>query len=142
MERGLPEKLVVHGAGVILAGMVAGFAYAFVVTGDLAGSERAWRMAHLEGVLNGLVLLAVAGIADRLALSARAATMLAWSLIVTAWGNVVAAVIGATLGVRGLTPGGSLGNTIVYALFMIAVVGILVALVLVAIGARTAAKEA
>ena len=142
MERGLPEKLVAHGAGVILAGMLVGFAYALVVTGDLAGSERAWRMAHLEGVLNGLLLLAVAGVADRLALSGRAVTILAWSLIVTAWGNVVAAVIGATLGVRGLAPGGSPGNTLVYVLFMIAVVGVLVALVLVVIGARAAAREA
>ena len=142
MERGLPERLVAHGAGVILAGMLVGFAYALVVTGDLAGSERAWRMAHLEGVLNGLLLLAVAGVADRLALSGRAVTILAWSLIVTAWGNVVAAVIGATLGVRGLAPGGSPGNTLVYMLFMIAVVGVLVALVLVVIGARAAAREA
>ena len=142
MERGLPEKLVAHGAGVILAGMLVGFAYALVVTGDLAGSERAWRMAHLEGVLNGLLLLAVAGVADRLALSGRAVTILAWSLIVTAWGNVVAAVIGATLGVRGLAPGGSSGNTLVYVLFMIAVVGVLVALVLVVTGARAAAREA
>ena len=142
MERGLPEKLVAHGAGVILAGVLVGFAYALVVTGDLAGSERAWRMAHLEGVLNGLLLLAVAGVADRLALSGRAVTILAWSLIVTAWGNVVAAVIGATLGVRGLAPGGSPGNTLVYVLFMIAVVGVLVALVLVVIGARAAAREA
>ena len=81
MERGLPEKLVFHGLSVILVGMLTGFAYGLVVTGDLAGSERAWRMAHLEGVLNGLVLLAVAGIADRLAIGGGRATLLAWSLI-------------------------------------------------------------
>ena len=141
MERGLPEKLILHGASVILVGMLAGFAYALVVTGDLEGSERAWRMAHLEGVLNGLVLLAVAGVADRLALGGGRATLLAWSLIVTAWGNVVASILGASLGVRGLAPGGNVANTIVYTLFVIAVIGILVALVLVAAGARAAEKE-
>src|SRR5262245_14415932 len=141
MERGLPEKLIVHGAGVIFVGMLAGLPYALVLTGDLTGSERAWRMAHLEGALNGIVLLAVAGVADRLALSGRAATFLAWALIVTAWGNVVASIIGASLDVRGLAPGGTVGNTIVYLLFLVAVIGILVALVLVGVGARAAEKE-
>ena len=142
MERGLPEKLIVHGAGVILVGMLAGFGFAFVITGDVAGSERAWRMAHLEGLLNGLVLLAVAGVSDRLALRASRATLLAWSLIVTAWANVVASILAAVCNVRGLTPGGSLANTVVWGLFVIAVVTVLLALVLVAIGARAAEKEA
>ena len=93
-------------------------------------------MAHLEGVLNGLLLLAVAGVGGRLALSARQGTVLAWALIVTGYGNVVAATIGATFAVRGLAPGGSFSNTLVYTLFMVAVFGVLVALGLVVFGAR------
>jgi hypothetical protein len=93
-------------------------------------------MAHLEGVLNGLVLIAVAGVGKRLTLGARQASVLAWALIVTGYGNVVAAVVAATLDVRGLSPGGSLGNTVVYLLFMVAVVGVFVGLALVIVGAR------
>src|SRR5262245_34655176 len=127
--------MVFHGAAVVLLGMLAGFPYALVVTGDLAGTERAWRMAHLEGVLNGLVLLAVAAIGRRLVLGALGQVVLAGSLVVTAWGNVVASILAATFNVRGLAPGGSVANTVVYTLFMVAVVGILLGMALVAVGA-------
>ena len=131
-------RMVFHGAVVMLFGMLAGFPYAFVVTGDLPGSERAWRMAHLEGTLNGLVLLAVAGIGERLVLPARGAPVLAWALILTGYGNVVAAILGATFQVRGLVPGGSVVNTVVYTLFIVAIAGIFVGLGLVALGAGRA----
>jgi hypothetical protein len=127
---------VFHGAGVILAGMLAGFPYALVLTGDLAGSERAWRMTHLEGVLNGLLLIGVAAVGSQLTLGRGQQRLLAWALILTAWGNIIASVLGATFGVRGLTPGGSVANSVVYVLFLAAVVGVLVALGLVLLGTR------
>ena len=130
-----PETMIFHGAVVILLGLLAGFPYALVVTGSLAGSERAWRMAHLEGVLNGLLVIVVAAVWDRLALDGWKRDVLAWSLVLIAYGNVVASVIGATFAVRGLEPGGSPSNTLVYLLFMMAVVGIVVGIGLVAEGA-------
>ena len=133
--RARPETMIFHGAVVILLGLLAGFPYALVVTGSLAGSERAWRMAHLEGVLNGLLVIVVAAVWDRLALDGWKRDVLAWSLVLIAYGNVVASVIGATFAVRGLEPGGSPSNTLVYLLFMMAVVGIVVGIGLVAEGA-------
>ncbi|TMB21330.1 MAG: hypothetical protein E6J71_08320 [Deltaproteobacteria bacterium] len=133
--RARPETMIFHGAVVILLGLLAGFPYALVVTGSLAGSERAWRMAHLEGVLNGLLVIVVAAVWDRLALDGWKRDVLAWSLVLMAYGNVVASVIGATFAVRGLEPGGSPSNTLVYLLFMMAVVGIVVGIGLVAEGA-------
>jgi len=130
-----PETMIFHGAVVILLGLLAGFPYALVVTGSLAGSERAWRMAHLEGVLNGLLVIVVAAVWDRLALDGWKRDVLAWSLVLMAYGNVVASVIGATFAVRGLEPSGSPSNTLVYLLFMMAVVGIVVGIGLVAEGA-------
>src|SRR5436190_587322 len=105
--RARPETMIFHGAVVILLGLLAGFPYALVVTGSLAGSERAWRMAHLEGVLNGLLVIVVAAVWDRLALDGWKRDVLAWSLVLIAYGNVVASVIGATFAGRGLEPGGS-----------------------------------
>jgi len=130
-----PETMIFHGAVVILLGLLAGFPYALVVTGALASSERAWRMAHLEGVLNGLLVIAVAAVWDRLALVGRKRDVLVWSLVLMAYGNVVASAIGATFAVRGLAPGGSFSNTLVYGLFMAAVVGVVIGLGLVAEGA-------
>src|SRR5262245_17297805 len=117
MDARLRDRLVFHGAVVILLGLAAGFPFAFVITGSLAGSERAWRMAHLEGVLNGLLLLAVAGVAERLTLATRGQAALAWALVITAYGNLLASVLAATYGVRGLEPGGPASNTLVYLLF-------------------------
>jgi hypothetical protein len=134
--RARPETMIFHGAVVILLGLLAGFPYALVITGSLVSSERAWRMAHLEGVLNGLLVIAVAAVWDRLSLDGWKRDVLAWSLVLMAYGNVVASVIGATFSVRGLEPGGSPSNMLVYLLFMLAVVGIVVGLGLVVAGAR------
>lgn len=140
MEPRLRARLLFHGAVVILLGLLAGFPYAYVITGQLAGEERAWRMAHLEGVLNGLVLVGVAAAGGHIALSAAAQRWLALSLGAAAYGNVVASVLAASFGVRGLNTAGPFANRLVFALFMIAIVGILVALALVLVGARRSAR--
>ena len=73
-------RMVLHGSLVVMIGLLAGLPYAMVLTGGLAGEERAWRMAHLEGVLNGLLVLAMAAGGDVLVLSARSQAVLAVSL--------------------------------------------------------------
>jgi hypothetical protein len=135
LEPRLRKSLVGHGVVVILLGLLIGFPYALVVTGSLPGAERAWRMAHLEGVLNGLMLVAIGAAGDAIALSARQARWLERSLIAAAYGNVAGATLGAVAGERGLAPEGPLANFAVYALFMVAVVAVLVGLALAAIGA-------
>jgi hypothetical protein len=130
------RQLAFHGAIAIFLGLVAGFPFAFVILGQMTGDLRAWRMAHLEGVLNGMLLWAVAGFGPVLRLGDGAQRALVWALVVTAYGNSLAAILGATVGERGLEPGGSLANMTVYLLFMVALVAIFVAVGAVAAGAR------
>jgi len=118
--------LIGHGLAVILLGLLLGFPYALVIQGSLAGSERAWRMAHLEGVL--------------IALGPRAAAWLRRALIVTAYGNLAGAALGAASGERGLAPAGPAANLVVYLLFLAAVVAVLGGLGIAAIGAFRAAR--
>jgi len=132
------RQLAFHGAVAILLGLFAGFPFAFVILGQMAGDLRAWRMAHLEGVLNGLLLWAAAGIGGVLRLGDGAQRTLVWTLIVTAYGNSIAAILGASAGQRGLEPGGTLANMTVYLLFMVALVAVFVAVATVAVGARRA----
>jgi hypothetical protein len=152
MRSRLQSLLVAHGALVFLVGMLAGFPFALLVQHGLEvsapgtaagppvpGDVRGWRMAHLEGVLNGVLLIAVAAVLPRLSLSTRAQTVLAWLLIVTAWGNMIASVIGPIFGGRGLALGGSIANSLMFVLFTVAVVTVIVAMVLVARGALRAA---
>jgi hypothetical protein len=142
MEATWRARLVLHGAIVILLGLLAGFPYAFVVTGQMAGEERAWRMAHMEGLLNGMLALLAAGVWDALVLSAAQRRWLALSLVAAAWGNVVASVLGASFGVRGLSLGGPAMNSVVYLLFVIAIVGVLAGVALLILGGARAARAA
>jgi hypothetical protein len=145
--------LVANGALVFLIGMAAGFPFAFVLLEKIAlwpfpeihwrvpGDVRGWRMAHLEGILNGLMLFAVAAAGRHLVLSARAQTILFWSLVITAWGNIVASVIGPVLGGRGLEFGGGVANSLMFLFFMAAIVTVIIAMVLVFRGALRAARR-
>jgi len=148
MTEALRARLVLHGALVFLVGLVAGFPFAFFELGKIAlwpipgsiavslpGDVRAWRMAHLEGILNGLTLFAVAGCFSFLRLSARQQRVLTWSLIITAWGNAIASLIGPIFGGRGLEFGQGVANSLMYLLFVAAIVAVIVAMVLVARGA-------
>jgi len=140
--------LVAHGTMVFLLGLLAGFPFAFeilqrvelwpvpgAISFDPPGDLRGWRMAHLEGMLNGLVLFAVAGIAPVLHLDAGAARTVVVALLVTAWGNTVASIIGPLTETRGLAFGG-FWNSTVYLLFVAAIIGIVTALVVILRAAR------
>jgi len=140
--------MIAHGALVFLVGLLAGFPFAFFELGrivlwpipgsisvSLPGDVRGWRMAHLEGILNGLTLIAVAAAMPRLRLSGRQRATVGWLLIVTAWGNAVASVIGPLSGGRGLEFGGGLANSVMYLLFVAAVVAVIIAMWLVFVGA-------
>ena len=141
MSERVARRVIFHGAVVVLLGLAAGFPFAFVILGTMQGDVRAWRMAHLEGVLNGLVMFAVVAISRWLTLSDGRQSLLGWCLVVTGYGNVVASIIGACFGVRGLEVGGSVANTVVYTLFVVAVGTVTLAMVLIALGARGSAAS-
>ena len=144
--------LVAHGALLFLAGLAAGFPFAFEILGaielwpikiemDIPGDYRGWRMAHLEGILNGLLLIGVAAVGRGLVLSARGTAIVVWGLIATGWGNVVASWIGPFSETRGLAATGFDWNTLVFALFMLAIVAVFAAMWLVFRGAWAAARR-
>jgi hypothetical protein len=142
MDAVLRARMVFHGAVVVMLGLLAGFPHAFVLTGQIAGEERAWRMAHLEGLLNGMLVLLAAAVSGWLVLSPRQHAWLAGSLVAAAYGNVIASVLGATFGVRGLALAPPLANVIMNLLFWVAIAGILAGVGLLIAGARNAARRA
>jgi hypothetical protein len=139
MDRKRASLLAAHGAIVLLIGLAVGFPFASATTGG--DDVRAWRMAHMEGLLNGLLMLAAAAASPLLALGPRAQGVLYWTLIVTGYGNALASWLAAGSGERGLAPGGSLANNLVFAGFMIAVATVIVALLVLAIGAFRGARR-
>ena len=141
MDARLRARLVFHGAVVVMLGLLAGFPHAFVLTGQITGEERAWRMAHLEGLLNGMLMMLAGASGGALALSASQQTWLLWSLVAAGYGNVIASVLGATFGVRGLALAGPPSNAIMNVLFWIAIAGILAGVGLLIAGARNAVRS-
>jgi hypothetical protein len=85
------------------------------------GTERAWRMAHLEGITNGLVAWVLAGILHLLKLSNFELNALAHAIAITAISNPLASIIAATYNVRGFHFGGGLANKITCSLFSTAI---------------------
>jgi hypothetical protein len=150
----LQRLMIANGALVFIVGLLAGFPFAFIILGKIVlwpvpgaldwqmpGDLRGWRMAHLEGILNGLTLWAVAAIAPKLPLGDTAARVIAWGLVITAWGNIIASVIGPVFGGRGLEFGGGVANSLMYLLFVAAILTVVVAIALVFWSAWTRRDE-
>jgi hypothetical protein len=124
--------LVAHGAGLLIAAVLVGWMYMFMLLGEVVlfpvipsidvqipGEARAWNMAHLEGITNGLLLMGLAAVAPLLTLTERQGRMLFWSAVITGWGFTLPAWANALAGTRGLAFGGGpfpdgLANDLIY----------------------------
>jgi len=140
MPQRLRSRLIFHGAIVFLLGMLSGFPFAMVLVAELnpdsttsiPGTVRAWKMAHLEGALNGILLLLVASVTAHLSIGPRGQNVLFYGLVITAWGNILASVNSALTGGRGLTFDGVTFNSLTYVLFMAGVLAVIAAFVVIA----------
>ena len=59
--------LVIHGTLILLTGFIIGFGFLFFITGNISlyqmpGTYDAWRMAQMEGIINGLMLWLIAAL--------------------------------------------------------------------------------
>ncbi len=150
----LQSLLIAHGALIFLIGMIIGFPFAFHILGrielspipisfdvQIPGDYRGWRMAHLQGILNGLLLMGISVLGSRLRLTDRAAEWIVRGLLVCGWGNMTASIIGPLAGVRGLAFTGFGWNSLAFFLFLAAIAGIFVAMGLVFRGAWARYRE-
>jgi hypothetical protein len=141
--RPIQRMLFRHGGLVMLLGFAAGFGFLFFLIGSielwpipgkiahqLPGSEKAWRMTHLEGVINGLLLWLLAAVLPAMDLTIRQARRIAQALIVTAWTFPIASLFDALFpGSRGLKFGGPVTNLIPFFLFYIGIIALVWAVV-------------
>ena len=96
----------------------------FKLAKNFTGTERAWRMAHLEGLLNGMFCLIVASVFPALKLSREDLHSLVDSLALTAYGNSIASSLAALYGVRGFVFAGSIQNMSSFSLYVAAIYGV------------------
>ncbi|MFT4629513.1 MAG: hypothetical protein ACI9WC_000813 [Arenicella sp.] len=107
--------IAVVGAGIFLAGWLYFFMllegirlFPFIefIQADVPGDRRAWNMAHLEGITNGLLLMATAMIAPYIKLDSRLTKVLFWTSLIYAWMFTLPAIANALFETRGLAYGG------------------------------------
>ncbi|MGI9439792.1 MAG: hypothetical protein ACR2OT_02305 [Parvibaculales bacterium] len=152
--------LVLNGLGLFLTAIIVGWFYMFFLLGavdlwpfvtdvevKIGGDRRAWNMAHLEGITNGLMLLALAAVAPYIRLGATAQTILFWSWLAFAWLFTLPAVANALFSTRGLEYGGGpfsgdvVTNNIIFLTGWPAVIGVHIGIPLAIFGAWRFYKE-
>jgi hypothetical protein len=94
----------------------------------------AWHLVHAGGTVRGVLLIALAAIIPLLALPLSQVSFLVWLMIISIWASMLAMVIAAISGDRGLRLGGSLTNKLVYLFYAIHIVTILLAFILLIYG--------
>lgn len=136
----LQNRLIGHGALLIFAGGVIGFGFLFFLIGKIAlwpipwaleyqlpGTYDAWRMAHMEGITNGLLLWLTAALIPVFPFSPTGKKRIAWGAIAIGWSIVIASVLDPLFpDSRGLEFGGSATNLAAFFLFYIGVPGALI----------------
>jgi hypothetical protein len=128
--------LIRHGTIVALLGSVAGLGYMFVITGEFPGSFKAWHLAHLQGVMTGIMIIAVSSVVPLLRLDDRKLRILAYSFVIFGYCYSIGPVFGAVVDVKGLEPALPPGNLLFYASNTIASLSVLAGLGLIIYGAK------
>jgi len=114
------QRLMIgHGLLVILVAMLAGFMLMFDLIGGIEvwpgtiiavpiyGTSDGWVRAHSGGTMNGLLVVVMAMVLPKLALSPRLQAWTAWGFVYIAWSFTVFYWLGNAAGNRGLTLGDS-----------------------------------
>lgn len=138
--------LILNGAGLLVVAALSGWLhFIYLLEGlelwpfidrvdvKVPGEHRAWVMAHLEGITNGLVLFAVAASANYIMLSAKLMRLMVYSTLTFAWLFTLPAIANAWFGTRGLAMGGgpfgaSLANDLIFLAGWPAFLGVHIAL--------------
>lgn len=132
MSERMRAALFLNGTGLIALALLIGWVWFFALIGrivlwplpidivvSIPDDGRAWRMAHMEGITQGLLLMAFAFGGRYMRLSSRQFTCFFWSALATAWLFTLGAAANAIFGTRGLAFGGGpfkpgLANDIIY----------------------------
>jgi (hydroxyamino)benzene mutase len=97
------RHLAWHGIAVFLLGLVTGLAM------QALPNPRMGLAAHLEGVMNGTFLLALAAAWPKVRLSARLSSLAYRTVLVGTYGNWAVTLVAAILGTAAMTPIASAG---------------------------------
>jgi hypothetical protein len=135
-------RLILHGAIVLLGGMLSGVPLAVAIVDDWGrDAVRAWAVTHSSLVSAGVLLLALGAAGSHLVLAPGRASLLVRAMVGSTYVLCVGLVVSAATGLRGLTPGGAALNTVLHIANVVGVLGALVAGVVLVHGAVAALRR-
>ncbi len=132
MSQKMRALLFLNGFGLIGLCMIIGWFWFFALLDrivlwpipieipvNIPGEERAWRMAHMEAITQGLMLMGLAAAGPFIKLGATQLKCLFWSALTTAWLFTIPAIFNAIFETRGLAFGGApfksgIANDLIY----------------------------
>lgn len=131
----LAMQLTLHGAIVLLIGLLTGIPYGHAITNKRdEDTIRGWRVAHFGLSMGGTTMIAFSAVLANLELNSIFSSVLVWSSVVSGYGFAIALPYGAWVGHRGLSLEGSNQNKIVYIGNMIGAIGSLIGTLLLIFG--------
>lgn len=121
------SQLALHGSVVLLIGLLAGIGFSYAAATASVDSDlyKNWRFAHLEGLFNGVMVLAIAGAWPSIDGRGAMLTIGKWLLILGAYANAVGPWITTLfIGHRVIQPHAPLEHIVVYGFYIPGVVPI------------------
>lgn len=109
--------------------------------GQVEGAVEGWKLAHMEPLINSLVLFAVAGILGKLVLTPSQQVITALSLVVMAYSNTLFGYMRATTGSLGYQFDDSLANNITTLAGMLGVPMAIIGFSLILLGSLRAREQ-
>ncbi|KPJ91344.1 MAG: hypothetical protein AMJ53_11880 [Gammaproteobacteria bacterium SG8_11] len=109
--------LALHGVLILLVSLISGRWFSRAIT--TGGNEVAWRVVHSGGSMGGIMLIAFSSLLPIIALPRWATESFVWSTVAGIWFFVLAMIVAAITGERGLKSGGTLVNRSIYCCYFI-----------------------
>lgn len=135
MQDDRAARLAFHGIVVFFLGLLAGGGYAAAIMNGASDSTLAdWRMAHVNGAMNGMVTWLVAASHGLIRLRPPAERLVYFLFVSTSYIDTRALYGRAITGYTGLAPEGPATNIILMLGFSYATFGVLVATPVLALG--------
>jgi len=119
--RNTQARIAMHGCIVLLLGLLGGigFSYAAAVADTSSQLYGVWKFVHMEGIINGIVVLAVAGIWPCLDEQQSSVRIGKWTLLLGAYCNAIGPWITALfIGHRVIQPQTALESFVVYGFYI------------------------
>ena len=156
----LQAQLVMHAGWIIVIGLLSGFGLLFALLEEIRiwplpgipgweipGTVRGWSAAHVGGILNGVMMIAVAVALPIARMTERGERRVLWAMVFTGWANTIFYQFGNLAPNRGLSGDANvqgdatLAGLIAYLPAAIATVVTSAAVVAVALAATRRARE-